>query len=77
MFTIRLPEDIKARLENLTNRTGRSKSFYVREAILAYLDDMEDLYQAEQVMRRIQRREERTFTLDEVEARMDEQNRSY
>ncbi|HLW93632.1 MAG TPA: ribbon-helix-helix domain-containing protein, partial [Roseiarcus sp.] len=44
MLAIRLPEDIEARLERLAKQTGRSKTFYAREAILEYLDDLEDLY---------------------------------
>ena len=70
MLAIRLPEEIEARLDELAKRTGRSKTFYAREAILEHLDDLEDLYLAEQVMRRIQSGEERTSTLDEVEARL-------
>lgn len=70
MLAIRLPEEIEARLDKLAKRTGRSKTFYARQAILEHLDDLEDLYLAEQVVRRIQSGEERTFTLDEVEARL-------
>ena len=32
----------------LADRTGRSKTFYMQAAILEYLDDLEDLYLAEQ-----------------------------
>ncbi len=70
MLAIRLPEDIEVRLTNLAKRTGRSKTFYAREAILEHLDDLEDLYLAEQVMLRVRSGEERTYTLDEVEARL-------
>lgn len=70
MLAIRLPEEIEVRLENLAKRTGRSKTFYAREAILQHLEDLEDLYLAEQVVRRIQSGEERTSTLDDVEARL-------
>ena len=70
MLAIRLPEEIEARLENLAKRTGRSKTFYAREAILEYLDDMEDLYLAEQVTKRIRSGEERISTLEEVEKRL-------
>ena len=70
MLAIRLPEEIEARLESLAKRTGRSKSFYAREAILAYLEDLEDLYLAEEVKRRIDSGEERTFSLHEIEARL-------
>lgn len=48
MFTIRLPADLEARLGNLAKATGRTKTFYAREAIVAHLDDLEDLYLAEQ-----------------------------
>ena len=70
MLAIRLPEDIEERLDKLAKRTGRSKTFYAREAILQHLDDLEDLYLAEQVMQRIESGEERTSTLDDVEARL-------
>jgi RHH-type transcriptional regulator, rel operon repressor / antitoxin RelB len=47
MLVIRLPENIEARLDRLAKRTGRTKTYYAREAILQYLDDMEDIYLAE------------------------------
>lgn len=47
MLSIRLPEDIEARLNALAEATGRSKSYYAREAILEKIDDLEDIYIAE------------------------------
>jgi RHH-type transcriptional regulator, rel operon repressor / antitoxin RelB len=47
MLAIRLPPEIEARLAELARRTGRTKSFYAREAILNHLDELEDLYLAE------------------------------
>ena len=70
MLAIRLPIEIEDRLDNLAKRTGRSKTFYAREAILEHLENLEDLYLAEQVMQRIESGEESTSTLDEVEARL-------
>ena len=70
MLAIRLPTEIEARLDELAKRTGRSKAFYVREAILQHLDDLEDRYAAEQVVQRIRNGEELTSTLDEVETRL-------
>ncbi len=66
MLAIRLPEEIEARLENLAKATGRTKTFYAREAILEYLEDMEDLYLAEQVLADIQAGRSKTYTLEEV-----------
>jgi RHH-type transcriptional regulator, rel operon repressor / antitoxin RelB len=71
MLAIRLPEEIENRLDTLAKRTGRSKTFYAREAILQHLDDLEDLYLAEQVLLRIRSGEEHTSSLDEVAARLD------
>ena len=44
MLAIRLPSDVEKRLAALAAKTGRTKTFYAREAILEYLDDLEDLY---------------------------------
>ena len=46
MLAIRLPEDIEMRLNKLARETGRSKTFYAREAILEHIDDLEDYYLA-------------------------------
>ena len=48
MLAIKLPPDIESRLDALAKATGRTKTFYAREAILEHLDDLEDLYLAEQ-----------------------------
>jgi RHH-type transcriptional regulator, rel operon repressor / antitoxin RelB len=53
MLAIRLPESIEKRLEKLAKRTGRTKTYYAREAILQHLDDLEDRYEAERVLDRI------------------------
>lgn len=46
--SLRLPDDLNIRLSNLADKTGRSKTFYMLEAIRDHLDDLEDLYLAEQ-----------------------------
>ncbi len=46
--SLRLPEDLSSRLQNLAKKTGRSKTFYMIEAIREHIDDLEDLYLAEQ-----------------------------
>ncbi len=66
MLAIRLPRAIEKRLEKLARRTGRTKSFYVREAILQHLEDLEDIYLAERTLRRIRDGEEGTIPLKDV-----------
>jgi RHH-type rel operon transcriptional repressor/antitoxin RelB len=48
MLALRLPPDLERRLDALAKRTGRSKSFYAREAILEHIEDLEDAYLAEE-----------------------------
>ena len=66
MLAIRLPADIENRLDVLAKTTGRTKTFYAREAILEYLDDLEDLYLAEQRLIDNRAGKSKTYTLDEV-----------
>lgn len=69
-ITCVVEDEIEDRLERLASETHRTKGFYVREAILKSLDEMEDVYLADQVMERIRKGEEKTYSLDEVEARL-------
>jgi RHH-type rel operon transcriptional repressor/antitoxin RelB len=67
MLAIRLPAEVENRLDALAKMTGRTKTFYAREAILEYLDDLEDLYLAEQRLLDIRSGKTRTYSLEEVE----------
>ena len=67
MLSIRLKPEIEKRLEALAARTGRTKSYYVREAILEHLEEMEDRYLA---IDRLENPSQR-WTLDEVEQDLD------
>ena len=67
MLAVRLPEDIESRLADLAAKTGRTKTFYAREAILEHLDEMEDRYLA---IDRLEKRGKR-WTLDELEQELD------
>jgi len=46
MLAIRLAPEIEQRLADLAARTGRTKTYYAREAILRHLEDLEDTYLA-------------------------------
>ena len=46
MLALRLPAGIEERLDALARKTGRSKSYYAREAILRQIEDIEDDYLA-------------------------------
>jgi predicted DNA-binding protein/predicted RNase H-like HicB family nuclease len=46
MLAIRLPAEIEQRLDALAKRTGRSKSYYARAAIVEYMGDLDDRHLA-------------------------------
>ena len=64
MLAIRLPPEIEARLAELARRTGRTKSFYAREAILNHLDELEDVYLAEIRLEDLARRPQRVESIE-------------
>jgi RHH-type rel operon transcriptional repressor/antitoxin RelB len=61
-IAIRLPEELENQLASLAKKTKRSKSFYVREAIAHYLEDIEDYYSGLEVLNNLGR----TYSLEEV-----------
>lgn len=63
MLAIRLPEPLEERLGALATETGRTKTALAREAIIEYIDDLEDYYLAEARARK----NRKTIPLDEVE----------
>ena len=64
--SIRLPDDVSTRLQDLAQRTGRSKTFYMVEAIREHLDDLEDVYLAEQRLTDHRAGKTRAVPLEEV-----------
>ena len=64
--SLRLPDEIFQRLDRLADRTGRSKTFYMQAAIQEHLDDLEDLYLAEQRLIDIRAGKSQTVPLEEV-----------
>jgi RHH-type rel operon transcriptional repressor/antitoxin RelB len=64
--SIRLTKKIERRLNALVEKTGRTKAFYIREMILTHIDEMEDYYLAADVVERVRKRQERTFSAREV-----------
>jgi RHH-type transcriptional regulator, rel operon repressor / antitoxin RelB len=63
MLALRLPPEIEKRLDALARKTGRTKSYYAREAILRHIEDIEDFHLATRRMKRGGKR----VTLDQLE----------
>lgn len=66
MLAVRLPAEVETRLDNLAKSTGRTKSYYAREAILEHLDDMEDMYLAEKRLEEIRAGRSKVIPLEDV-----------
>jgi len=67
---VRLPDETYSRLKNLAERTGRTATFYIREAVEEHLEDLEDLYAAEQASTAHRLSGGRTLSLDELDAEL-------
>ncbi|PYX78129.1 MAG: anti-toxin [Acidobacteria bacterium] len=66
MLGVRLDRKLEAKLEKLARQTGRSKSYYAREAIRQFLEDREDYLRGLAVLER----HESTISLTELERRL-------
>ena len=62
-ISVRLGSEIEKRLANLARITGRTKTYYIKEAVLEKLEDLEDLYIAE---KRVEN-PGRVWTMEDVE----------
>ena len=67
MINFRADEALDERLSRLAELTGRTKTFYVREAVERHIEDLEDAYLADQVMARVERGEESVKSLEALE----------
>ena len=76
MFTVDIPTEAEARLNEIVKITGQDRNFHTLEAILKHLDDMEDIYAAEQRMIALQEGRSGTTPLKEVLKRYGMGNRA-
>lgn len=66
MIAVRVSKDLEERLERLAKMTGRTKTYYVREAIEEHLDELEEIYLAEKVLEDVRAGRETSTELDEL-----------
>lgn len=66
-ITVRLPDELQQRLDHLAIQTGRAKSYYVKQALEVYLEDLEDLLLANATLERVRSGKEKTYTLEDIE----------
>ena len=68
MISVRLPKEMENRINNLAKSTQRPKSFFVKEALTNYLEDMEDYYD---VLKRKNSKTREIISLEELKSAID------
>ena len=68
MISVRLPKEMENRINNLAKSTQRPKSFFVKEALANYLEDMEDYYD---VLKRTNSKTREIISLEELKSAID------
>ena len=66
-IAVRLPDATYDRLQALAARSGRTATFYIREAVERHLEDLEDLHAAEKAAAEHRETGGRALSLDELD----------
>ncbi|MBD3795566.1 MAG: ribbon-helix-helix protein, CopG family [Epsilonproteobacteria bacterium] len=71
MLSVRLSQDMQLRIERLAKATKRPKSFFVKEALERYMEDLEDYFD---VLNRQNSKDRELITFDELKEALSVQN---
>lgn len=66
-LSIRIDKKLDLRLTRIAKLTGRTKSYYLRQALADQIEDLEDFYVARKVSARLTVGKESTVALEELE----------
>jgi RHH-type rel operon transcriptional repressor/antitoxin RelB len=66
LIAVRVPQEMEDRLARLAKLTGRTKTFYVREALEEHIDELEEIYLAERVLEEVRSGKEEAISLDSL-----------
>ncbi len=72
MLNVRVGSELEDRLNNLAKETGRTKTYYVKEALEKYINDAEDIYLAESRLEDIAMGKSEIYTLQQAKEQLDE-----
>ncbi|WOE69011.1 ribbon-helix-helix domain-containing protein [Hydrogenimonas thermophila] len=68
MISVRLNQELEKELEEIAKITNRPKSFFIKEALKEYLEDVKDILDAKE---RISDPKREMITLDELKRELD------
>lgn len=69
MVTIRLPQELRDRIDKLSERSGRTKSYFIRQLVERGVEEFEEeLRELEEIRASIRagRKDYKTYSMDEV-----------
>ena len=66
MVAVRLPAALENELQTLAVHTGRSKSYYIVEALTQYFENMQDRFTLENAIKEFYDGDKKTFTMEQV-----------
>ena len=69
-LSIRIDKKLDLRLTRIAKLTGRTKSFYLRQALAEQIEDLEDFYVAKKVSARLASGKEGTVALEVLEGEL-------
>ena len=69
---VRIPDDMHDRLQKLAKKTGRTATFYIREAIETHIEDLEDAYLAEKAVQKLSKGKDQIISSDDFWSQVDD-----
>ena len=69
---VRIPDDMHERLQKLAKKTGRTATFYIREAIETHIEDLEDAYLAEKTLQKLSKGKDQIINSHDFWSQMDD-----
>jgi predicted DNA-binding protein len=72
MTNLNLSPQIERELQNLAQATNKPQEFHIQEALIRYLEDIEDIRDIENYLERKKRGEVKYYTSKEAEQRLKE-----
>ena len=74
MLSVRLHDDFEDRLKNLSEKTNRTKAFYVKELFSRHFEELEDIYLTESALEEFKQSGEKAISLNEIRTALDLDN---
>jgi len=74
MLSVRLQDDFEDRLRNLSEKTNRTKAFYVKELFNRHFEELEDIYLAESALENFKQSGKKAISLNKMRTALDLDN---